>query len=64
MPDKSGTSTRDRKKKGGSKSEGFTHFGSPKHVRQVEEIQSRGSTAPGQGEKGPSKNGKGKNKKK
>jgi hypothetical protein len=64
MPDKSGTSTRDRKKKGGSKSEGFTHFGSPKHVRKVEEIQSRGSNVPVQGTNGHSKDGKGKNKKK
>lgn len=62
MPNKSGTSTRDRKKKGGANSEGFSHYGSQRHVRQVEEIQSRGSTAPGQGEKGPSKNGKGKKK--
>lgn len=49
--------TRNRKKKDGSKSEGLTPY-SQKHVRRLEEILSRGSTAPGQGEKGPSMNRK------
>lgn len=52
-------STRDRKKN--CKRNSLTPY-SKKHVRKVEEIQSRGSTVPGQGKKGPSKNRKGKKK--
>jgi hypothetical protein len=64
MPRKNdGEGTRDREKKGGTKSKSFIPY-SKKHVRRLEETLIRGSTAPGQGTNGHSKDGKGKNKKK
>ena len=63
MPDKSGTSTRDRKKKGGPNSKSSILY-SQKHIRQFEKMLSQGSNVPVQGTNGHSKDGKGKNKKK
>jgi len=59
MPRKNdGEGTRDREKKGGSKSEGFSHYGSQKRVRQLERILSRGSNVHVQATNGHSKDGK------
>ena len=62
MPRKNREGTRDRKKKGGSKSEGFTHYGSQRHIRQVEKNLSQGSNVHVQDTNEHSKDGKGKNK--
>ena len=51
MPRKNdGEGTRDRKKKGGPKSEGFSHYVSQKHVR-CKEILIRGSNGHSKNEK-------------